>query len=237
MSKVRLFYSKNEISDTIRINDKEILHKANDVLLLKNGEKVYIFDGQGSEYRYSITEAGRRSITLEKEATERTENEPYEKITLGIPLVKEQKIELILQKATELGVWNFQPFISERSIQGEPAAGKRERWEKIIQEAARQSERLWLARINDTIDFNDLIKQDFSLKLAASIKGEKISGITKDKYKKILIMAGPEGDFSAAEFEKLKNSGFTFFKLSENILRVETASIAACGIISYFLAS
>lgn len=235
MSKVRLFYNKNEISGTIDIKDKETLHKANDVLALKNGEKVYLFDGEGTEYRYKITEGGRKSLTLEKEAVERTENEPYEKITLAIPLVKEQKIEFIIQKATELGIWNFQPFISERSIQGKPSAGKTERWEKIIQEATRQSERLWLPTINDTIDFNDLIEQDFSLKLAASIKGEKISDVAKDKYKRILIIIGPEGDFSAAECEKLKNNGFTFLKLSENILRVETASIAACGLIGFFL--
>lgn len=235
MSKVRLFFPKDKLSDIVVINDKETLHKTNDVLALNKGEKVFLFDGQGVEYRYKIIETSRKSISLKKEGVERSEILPYEKITLGIPLVKEQKIELILQKATELGVWSFQPFISERSIQGNPSSVKKERWERIIQEAARQSGRLWLAQVNEIVDFDTLLKQDFNLKLAASIEGQRIAGTMKTKYPKILLLIGPEGDFSPDEYKKLKASGFTFLKLSENILRVETASIMASGLINYFL--
>ncbi|MCK9615459.1 MAG: 16S rRNA (uracil(1498)-N(3))-methyltransferase [Candidatus Omnitrophica bacterium] len=235
MSKVRLFLPKNEICDVVTVKDKDILHKANDVLALKKGQHVYLFDGEGMEYRYQITETSRRCISLKKEAVECTSNAPLEKITLGLPLLKEQKIELILQRATELGVWAYQPFICERSIREHPSSGKKERWIKIVQEATRQSSRLWLAQINEIIDFETLIKQDFSLKIAASIEGQKIIDITKEKYRKILLMIGPEGDFSPQEYEKLKANGFIFLKLSENILRVETAAIMASGIINYFL--
>lgn len=235
MSKVRLFFPKDEICDVVIIKDKDMLHKANDVLALKKGEHIYLFDGEGTEYRYQINETSRKCVSLRKEATERISNEPLEKITLGLPLLKEQKLELILQKATELGIWAYQPFICERSIREKPSSSKKERWAKIVQEATRQSNRLWLAQINEIIDFDMLTKQDFGLKLAASIKGQKMSDIAKDKYHKILLMVGPEGDFSPNEYEKLKNSGFAFLKLSENILRVETASIFAAGLTSYFL--
>lgn len=236
MSKVRLYLAKDRISDIMALEDKESLHKAKDVLSLKKGEKIYIFDGEGTEYRYQINEIERKRITLKKEATERTESMPEKIITLGVPLVKEQKMDLILQKATELGIWSFQPFICQRSIREKPSAGKKERWVKIVREAARQSERLWLAQINDVIDFNDLIKHNFSLKLAASIKGQKITGIPEKKCCRILLLIGPEGDFSAEEYEKLKTENFFFLKLSENILRVETASIIASGLTAYFLA-
>jgi len=236
MSKVRLYLPKNRISNIIALEDKESLHKANDVLSLKKGEKIYIFDGEGAEYRYQINEAERKRITLKKEAIERTENMPEKIITLGIPLIKEQKMDLILQKATELGVWSFQPFICQRSIREKPSTAKKERWMKIIQEATRQSERLWLAQINDVIDFSDLIKRDFGLKLAASIEGQKIMDIPKAHVNRTLLLIGPEGDFSAEEYEKLKAESFSLLKLSENILRVETASIIASGLIAYFFA-
>lgn len=236
MSKVRLYLPKDRVSNIVVLEDKESLHKTKDVLSLEKGEIIYLFDGEGTEYRYKIDATERRSVTLKKEAIERTQNIPDKKITLGVPLLKEQKMDLILQKATELGVWNFQPFISQRSIREEPSAAKKERWSKIAQEATRQSERLWLAQINDVIDFNQLIKQDFSLKLAASANGSKIADMPKEKCSKILLLVGPEGDFSPEEYAKLKTENFSFAKLSENILRVETASIMASGLINYFLA-
>jgi 16S rRNA (uracil1498-N3)-methyltransferase len=161
---------------------------------------------------------------------------PEKIITLGIPLIKEQKMDLILQKATELGAWSFQPFICQRSIREKPSTAKKERWMKIVQEATRQSERLWLAQINDVIDFSDLIKREFGLKLAASIEGQKIMDIPKAHVNRTLLLIGPEGDFSAEEYEKLKTESFSLLKLSENILRVETASIIASGLIAYFFA-
>ncbi|MFA5007829.1 MAG: RsmE family RNA methyltransferase [Candidatus Omnitrophota bacterium] len=236
MSKVRLFFPKDKITDIILLRDKELLHKTNVVLALKRGEQIYLFDGYGAEYRYQITETNRKLVTLKKEAAEIISKEPQEKLTLAIPLLKEQKIELILQKAVELGVWNFQPFISARSIQEKPSLNKKERWVKIIQEATRQSNRLWLAQINEIIDFDTLVKQDFTLKLVATIEGEKITDIAKEKYHKILLATGPEGDFSPQEYEKLKDNGFVFLKLSQNILRSETASIFSAGLISYLLA-
>jgi len=235
MSKIRLFLPKSKISDIVVINDREILHKTNDVLVLKKGERIYLFDGEGTEYRYQISETNRKYISLKKEAVERTEGIPKEKITLAIPLLKEQRLELILQKATELGIWDFQLFTCERSIQGQPSSGKKERWKKIVDEATRQSDRLWLAQINEIIDFETLIKQDFNLKIAGSIAGKKITSIIKEKYSKTLLAIGPEGDFSPNEYEKFKISGFKFLKLSENILRVETAAIIASGLINYFL--
>jgi len=235
MSKVRLFFPKDKISDIVVINDKETLHKTNDVLVLKKGERVYLFDGEGTEYRYQISEANRKYISLKKEAVERTVSSPKEKITLAIPLLKEPKLELILQKATEFGIWSFQLFTCERSIHGQPSSGKKERWKKIIDEATRQSDRLWTAQINEIVDFETLTKQDFSLKIAASITGQKITGIIKEKCPKTLLVIGPEGDFSPNEYEKFKISGFKFLKLSENILRVETAAIVASGLINYFL--
>jgi len=236
MSKVRLFFPKSEIYDVVAIKDKDILHKTNDVLSLKKGESIYLFDGEGMEYRYQIIETSHKCVSLKKEAVERASKEPSVKITLGLPLIKEQKLELILQKATELGIWAYQPFICERSIRERPSSGKRERWTKIVQEATRQSNRLWIAQINEIIDFDTLIKQDFSVKLAASIDGQNITDIAKEKYHKILLIAGPEGDFSPNEYKKLKDNGFRFLKLSENILRVETASIFASGLANYFLA-
>lgn len=232
MSRIRIYIPSEKIQENIHLTDKEIIHKISTVLRLNPKDNILIFDGRGKEYKYKISCASKKDVVLEKKSLSRSEAVPVFQLSLAFPLVKEDKIELILQKATELGVSQFIPFICRYSIQVKPSQLKLQRWEKIVIEAARQSERLWLPEISEVISFDKLCRLNFMVKLAAGISGSYLNKI--DYTGSCAVFAvGPEGDFSDEELEKFKANNFTFIKLSENILRLETAAILAAGFICY----
>ncbi|MFA6281390.1 MAG: RsmE family RNA methyltransferase [Candidatus Omnitrophota bacterium] len=235
MSKVRIYIPEEETGVNLKIEDRKVLHKIKDVLALKTSEKIYTFDGHGKEYVYEIESINRHCISLTNRQLNRESKETKNKIVLAIPLLKEQKIEYILEKATEMGAAEFQPYVCERSIREKPSQGKTQRWARIIEEATRQSDRIWIPKINELANFDELIKKDFEVKLCASIGGEYIQSALIPDAEKIFLMVGPEGDFSPQELVRMKTYGFTFMKLAENILRVETASIFMVGMVNYLL--
>jgi len=235
MSKVRVYLPSEEISGTLKIEGKETLHKIKDVLALKRTEKIYVFDGAGKEFIYEIGDISRKQVLLINQQLNRREEESKRKIILAVPLVKEQRVEYILEKATEFGVNTFQPFICERSIQEKPSSQKLDRWQRIIQEATRQSERLWIPEITGILRFDELLKKDFKTKICAAIDGEYIKDMQVSAQGEVLLAVGPEGDFSPQELNKMKDYNFYFLKLSENILRVETASVFMVGLVNYLL--
>ena len=232
MAKVRIYIESKDISDFIEIKDKGLIHKIRNVLRLEKGDCLYTFDGQGSEYQCRIEEVAKKNVLLKKESFFET-NPPDKRVVLGFPLIREEKIDFILQKSTELGVGGFIPFTCERSLKNKPFKQRDKRWRKIITEALRQSQRLWMPEISGILDFKEVLRSNCKVKLAASVQGEKLSSIVEDKKKNILVLIGPEGGFSSFEQAQLKENNFKFLKLSSHILRVETASIFSVGLINY----
>ncbi|MBU1523816.1 MAG: 16S rRNA (uracil(1498)-N(3))-methyltransferase [Candidatus Omnitrophica bacterium] len=114
MSKIRVYIEPEKISEFIDLDEKGIIHKVKDVLRLKVNEELYIFDGKGREYLYEIKKLKNRSVLIEKKAIEKEQSLPEKKIILGFPFLKEEKIDFILQKATELGV--FALFLLSASV-------------------------------------------------------------------------------------------------------------------------
>ncbi len=235
MSKARIYLPDAEINESITIESKETLHKIKDVLSLKKSEKVYVFNGSGKEFVYEIGDISREQLLLINRSANRQENEIKMKIVLAIPLIQEQRLEYILEKATELGVDTFQPFICERSIRENPSLARLERWKRVVLEATRQSERLWTPEIKDILNFDELIQKDYKTKICAYIEGSYIKDIKIGDKENILLVVGPVGDFSPQEIDKMKNRNFCFIKLAENILRVETASVFLTGLVKYLL--
>lgn len=232
MSKIRVYIPSQSIKEIIEISENETIHKIKNVLRLKQDDFIGIFDGKGKEYSYDLIEIKKNAIYLKKNRLERKQDCQKRKIILGFPLTREEKIDFILQKATELGVSDFMPFISERSINVKPSASKLERWKKIILEATRQSGRLWMPALNNVIEFSEVCKCHYPIKLAAAIKGADPDNLTPIDAKEILVLIGPEGDFSKKEYDSLAKNNFKFIKLSDNILRVETAAIFAAGLLN-----
>lgn len=161
-------------------------------------------------------------------------------LTVAVALVKEQKMDLILQKLTELGVSRIIPVSMERSIvklDKERFNKKKVRWESICKEASEQSKRTNIPIIEDIKNIKDLTKEDADLKLVASTKEkEKLLNYYLQSIEdcaKIIMVIGPEGGISDKEEDILVSNGYNRVSFGNLIFRVETATIYVASIINY----
>ena len=161
-------------------------------------------------------------------------------LTVAVALVKEQKMDLILQKLTELGVSRIIPVSMERSIvklDKERFNKKKVRWESICKEASEQSKRTNIPIIEDIKSIKDLTKEDSDLKLVASTKEkEKLLNYYLQSIEdcaKIIMVIGPEGGISDREEDILVSNGYNRVSFGNLIFRVETATIYVASIINY----
>jgi len=220
-------------------------HHLRAVARLKPKEKVWLFDEQGRRYLAQIEEVGKNEtklLILERQERE----EPKVKITLGQALIKQKKMEEIIQKSVELGMAAFVPLETARSIIRieDKVDRKLERWRKIAKEALKQSKRSYLPLImppQSLQSFVEKMKAEMKLFLSEK-KGEYlrdllIQGSEKAKNKppsSVIILVGPEGGWTTNEEELLFNHGFEAISLGKHILRTETASLCSLALISHF---
>lgn len=161
-------------------------------------------------------------------------------VDVAFSLIKEQKLNYLLQKATELGVNKLIPLNTKRSIvkiEEKRQSLKMERWNKICKEAAEQSFRNYVPTISNILTLKELVKEDYDLKLLCSLN-KNTKNIKKvleknNKCVKILLVVGPEGGFDPKEEEYLLQNGFVSVCLGSNVLRAETAPIVALSMIKY----
>ena len=161
------------------------------------------------------------------------------KVSIAQSLVKEQKMDYILQKSTELGVYEIIPTYTERSIIkiNDKYDKKIERWKKVVKEASEQSKRFTLPNINRIIDLNELAKEQYDFKFICSVNEKRktiknvLSNININDT--ILFVIGPEGGFSEKEEKLLIDNGFQTITLGKNILRTETSSVFILSVINY----
>ena len=217
----------------------EPLRQIGYVLRLKPLDRIIVLDNSGWEFEVEIEritkEQAKGKVVNKKPGL----GEPRIKITLYQALLKSDKFELVLQKGVELGVTAFVPFVSERCIARKESAGKIERWGKIIQEAAEQSERLVLPVLCPAISFAEACR---SVNKPALLLWEEEKGVSlketlqKPAFKKtaeLNLFVGPEGGFPEAEKELAKQHGIAITGLGHRILRAETAGLAAISAILY----
>ncbi len=234
---------ENVEGDRITIKGKEVHHLRN-VLRLRRGERVTCFDGKGREYRGRIERisAAQAEVRIEKVAERKKESSL--KITLAQSLIRSHKMDLVVQKCTELGVFEIIPLRTERSLINLDEAkrkARRERWQRLAEAAAKQSGRVQIPTITEVRDFSSLLETagDFDLKIISwEDEGDGKSfrdALTKrlSPPEKILLLIGPEGGFSAGEVAGAGKAGLLPISLGPRILRSETAAIAATAIIVY----
>lgn len=160
-------------------------------------------------------------------------------ITIAQSLVKEQKMDYILQKGTELGASSFIPLIVERSVVkiNNKETKKIERWNAIVKEASEQSKRLDIPIVLSPCTIKELAKLDYDYKILCSVnevsKSIKTVLSNINISDRILIVVGPEGGFTKKEEEELINNGFISVSLGDRVLRTETASLFVLSIINY----
>jgi len=230
------FLSESQIHGT-RVNfPSQIAHQMVHVLRLQNSDQVHVLDDHGYRYRVVLSiDAERMVVTGEIMQKEAVNTEPSTKISLCIGLSSREKIEFILQKGTEVGISAFYPYTSSRTlVQSYSISEKRiDRWERIIREAAEQSQRGRLPILNQPMTLetccNQVVpKHDLSL-VAWEVMQPQNNSLTQviadSKCKSIALFVGPEGGFSEAEIHKLKTAGAKVVSLGKRILRMETAAI------------
>ena len=232
MSNIRLYYPDSIVENTTSLLSKEHTHYVVNVMRLKRGSNINFFNKEG--------EWGSEIIFLEKDRVEvkflnRVKNSlKSSRIELAICLIKKNPMEIILQKATELGVAKITPIISERT---EVKELNLERANKIVIEATEQSNQLSppeILKITKLKDFINNLNKTSKLFFADVNSKERLKkeDIKDDHSKTILI--GPEGDFTPNERKMiLENKNTISFSLSKNILRTETATISALSLINY----
>ena len=230
MSIIRLYHPENILENSTSLLSKEHTHYLVNVMRAKRGGNVNFFNKNG-EWLSEI-------VFLEKDRVEVKflskikENTNTHNIELAICLVKKNAIEIILQKATELGIKKIIPIISERT---EVKEINFERANKIVIEATEQSNQLEPPQISEILNLKDFL----------NINGNKIFfadnssdySLEKKDFKEgetVTVLVGPEGDFSPIERELILNGSNTIaFSLSKNILRTDTAVISAISLVNF----
>ena len=224
------------------IEDAEHITK---VLRMKPGDKILLFDGTGYEYEAVLTNIDRKECQAEILEKYHTDLEPQVQVTVFQGLPKSGKMETIIQKAVELGVYNIVPMITERCIAkieaDKKAEEKTKRWNRVALEAAKQCGRGRVPRVLSPMLFSDAVQKAAEWELAlmpyemlghqgdTSLKNilQSVSAI------KISILIGPEGGFSDAEARQAQQAGIVLTGLGKRILRTETVSGAMLSIIMY----
>ncbi len=236
---MRRFYCKQENikQDSIFIKEKSEIHHIKNVLRLKIGDKISVFSDNNIDYEGVIFEITPQALSIKiKHAKSRVSN-PGIEVILACAIPKKAKIEYIIEKATELGVTNFIPLKTQRTIvdlRGREAS-RLLRWRKIAKSSAKQCGRTNVLRISNVLTFRQAIKhvEDCDLAIIPNISLQKIhirDLIVDTKFKRVLIFIGPEGDFTQEEIDLAIKNGCTPVSLGENILRVDTAAIITCGL-------
>ncbi len=212
------FYSKN-----FEIIESEEFHHLFRVLRHRKGDRILVFDGNGNEYICEIIDILDDRAIIKK--VEKVENREYKfNIAIAQALIKKERFEIFLEKVVEIGVNEIYPFISEYSVVR--MEGKKERWERIILSACKQSHRQIIPKIHQVMKLGDVIRisKNYELKLFASLNSKR-SILEFKNFNSVLVLVGPEGGFSEKEEKLLIENGFLDFNLGNFILRSETASI------------
>ena len=231
MSNVRLFFPNNILENTTSLLSKEHTHYIVNVMRLKRGSKINFFNKEG-EWLSEIVFLERDRVEV-KFLNKLKNSSTVSNIELAICLVKKTPMEIILQKATELGVSKITPIISERT---EVKELNLERAHKITIEATEQSNQLKPPIINKVTKLKDFISNNKDIKIFfANVNSKyRLKSADIEKGQSISILIGPEGDFSPQELELiLATSNLTSFTLSRNILRTDTAVISAISLVNF----
>jgi len=242
-----------EAPRTVRLTPEESRH-LRDVLRLRAGDEAFVFDGEGGEFRCVVAEVGGgklASATLEVgEPVEPLRPESPLRLTLFVALLKGEKFDLVVQKATELGVWRIVPVVTKRAdvrprdTVGE--VGKRTtRWQRLALEAAKQSGRARVAGVEAPRAFASVVageaEEEQALRLLFSERGgrglsETLASVRDGEHPaSVAALVGPEGGWEDEELSEAREAGWSIVTLGGRTLRAETAAISVAVLLQHLL--
>ena len=207
-------------------------HHVTNVLRIRSGAPVLVFDGKGCEHRAIVRTIKRSEIILEIAEAVAVLQEPSLDITLLQGIARNDRMDLILQKAVELGVRTIQPLWMQRSqarLKGSRLDKRCDHWRGVMISACEQCGRATLPQLGAVMNLSDWMHSQYNsgLRLLLQPDGETVLGALQAPAGGIHVLAGPEGGLNTDEQILAKSSGFIGIRLGSRILRTETAALAA----------
>jgi 16S rRNA (uracil1498-N3)-methyltransferase len=240
----KFFVSRESIDgNTAYITGDDVKHIYR-VLRLDAGSRVNINDCSGKEYLGEILSVDKKEVVVNLLEELECNNESNLRITLFQGLPKSSKMDLIVQKATELGIAAITPIITERVVVRNELGEftKTERWKRIALEACKQSKRSLIPEVNVPIEFEEFIQrsEEFDLIVVPYENQEgfgvkKLISSVKLPITNVAIVIGPEGGFEESEISTLSEKGAKIVTLGSRILRTETAGFVCAALLQYEL--
>lgn len=227
------FYVNKPLGEEIVVEsakgEKELVHQWTRVFRYKSGDEVFLFSGSdpGTDYRYTITSVLKDRVVLT--LLSREENIlPTQDMTLVMALVKKDTFETVVRQATELGISRVIPVLADRSEKKNVNFG---RLETVAREAAEQSGRGNVPSISQIMSLDEAFQTTEDCRnIVGSLRGGALS---QAEDTKIAVWVGPEGGWTDKEEEKFVNKGFTLMKLTDTVLKADTAAVALITAVTY----
>jgi len=228
----RVHTNEKIAGNSVTLFDKEIAHRMHSVLRMKAGQQFYLFDSSGLEVLAEITSIDGKHVSVGFVDRITRNTAPKRMLNLYCSLFKKQRFEWMLEKCTEIGVFEFHPVISEHSLIKEFAgksAAENMRWQKILISAAEQSEHVFVPKLYPAISLSDALNET---KENIFVAAERIESGDANNFvsEQVNLFIGPEGGWSPEEMEMFKKHGAKFVSFGNNILRAETACIVGSAI-------
>lgn len=238
----RFFVNPEQIQENnIVIYGDDVKHISK-VLRLKTGDKITICNRQGTDYECIIKTISKENIHAEILSAHLSETEPSVKITLFQALTKSDKMDLIIQKAVETGIYKIVPVVTERTVvkieDEKKQFAKLTRWQKISESAAKQSQRGIIPEVCSILTLQEAFNASDTMDLKVIAYEKEAQNrlrniLTGFKGKTVGIFIGPEGGFEENEIDLAKQSGIIPITLGKRILRTETAGLFLVSIMMY----
>jgi RNA methyltransferase, RsmE family len=233
MREDRFFLEAKIKRGVLKILDKEIFHQLKNVLRKRVEDRIILFDGSGIEAEAKIKKFSKDKIEVEVLNIKKPEREPKIFVSLFCSILKKSNFELVVQKATEIGVKEIVPILCKNTVK---TGLNLKRLEKIAKEATEQSKRVTLPKIEKVLSFKEAIEKakNCDLKILFDISGKDFS-LAKKEAKSVAIFIGPEGGWDELEIEMAKKENFEILNLGKLNLRSETAAIVSSFLATRYL--
>ena len=237
---VRFFVTPDELTgDTLMLTGENAQHAK--VLRLKAGERALVCDGEGNECLCTVSDFASGVVTLEVNERRVSETEAKVQVSIFMAFPKADKLEHVIQKATELGAYEIVAFPSSRCISkpDEKSLKKKlERWQKIAASAAEQSGRGRIPQVRTLPSFQSALElaaqADMPLMFYENEQATTLKmALSSGAYHTVSLLTGPEGGLEESEVEQAKNAGLRVCTLGKRILRCETAPLCALSAVMY----
>lgn len=222
-------------------------HHCRKVARVVEGDEVEVIDGAGRSARARVRGYGSGCVDLEVLGAPQTHPRGQPVVHLAFAVPKGKNIELVIQKATELGVDRITPLITERTIvrpgKTDQSGAKLRKWQRISMESIKQCGRKWLPEITLPVPWREFLatgEEKSTIRFLASLEEhslpvcdhlELLGSRQVADAKEVVLVVGPEGDFSPGEYTAARDAGFHASELGEHVLRAETAAIAGLAIL------